>query len=318
MKHPIDMKFMRRAMQLARLGREGAHPNPMVGAVIVDDRSGLIVGEGWHRHCGEGHAEVNAVAAAEAAGADFACCTIYVTLEPCAHYGKTPPCAALIADKGIPRVVVGCVDPFAKVAGRGISMLREAGAEVVMAPDDVAAACRELNPVFMTAHTHGRPYVVLKWARSADGYVDRVRTPQEPAARLSTAATSRLVHKLRADVDAISVGSRTELLDRPRLDCRLWPGGRNPRRVSFRRDRPLDVQLAELYRSGVTSLLVEGGPTLLDSFLASGLWDLMRVETSPVLLGCGVAAPSVPASAMPDGEVMIGRNSLKTYKNTYK
>lgn len=318
MKHPIDMKFMRRAMQLARLGREGAHPNPMVGAVIVDDRTGMVVGEGWHRHCGEGHAEVNAVAAAEAAGADLTRCTIYVTLEPCAHYGKTPPCAALIADKGIPRVVVGCVDPFAKVAGRGIAMLCEAGAEVVMAPEDVAAGCRELNPMFMTSHTLGRPYVVLKWAQSADGCVDRVRTPQESAARLSTPATSRLVHKLRADLDAIAVGSRTELMDRPRLDCRLWPGGRNPRRVSFRSDRPLDVQLADLYASGVTSLLVEGGPALLNSFLASGLWDFLRVETSPVLLGSGVAAPSVPASAMLDDDVMIGRNSLKTYKNTYK
>ena len=313
-----DLKFMRRAMQLARLAGEGAHPNPMVGAVIVDDDSGLIVGEGWHRRCGEAHAEVNAVCQADAAGADLRRCTIYVTLEPCAHWGKTPPCARLLADRGLRRVVVGCVDPFAKVAGRGLQILRDAGVEVELAPDDVAARCREINPAFFTAHTSGRPYVILKWAQSADGFIDRRRTPGEAAARLSTPATMRLVHQLRAQVDAIAVGSCTELMDRPRLDCRLWPGGRAPRRVTFTRGLPLSDQLADLYRQGVTSLLVEGGATLAGSFLAEGLWDLVRVETAPEPLGDGVAAPAFPCRMAPSSSVRIGKNELKTYKNTYK
>lgn len=314
----IDMKFMRRAMQLALLGSEGAHPNPMVGAVIVSDSSGLIVGEGWHRHCGEGHAEVNAVAMATERGADLTHCTIYVTLEPCAHYGKTPPCARLIIDRGIRRVVVGSVDPFAKVAGRGIAMMREAGVEVIVAPEEIAEECRRLNPAFFTAHTLHRPYVTLKWARSADGFIDRTRRPDEAPTQFSGAAGRMLVHRRRALHDAIAVGSRTELMDRPRLDCRLWPGGRTPLRVSFNRREPLRTQLEALYSQGVTSLLVEGGAELISSFLREGVWDAARVETAPITLGSGVAAPSLPPHAMPDRCVRIGENALKTYKNTYK
>lgn len=315
---PTELKFMRRAMQLARLAREGAHPNPMVGAVIVNDDTGLIAGEGWHRHYGQGHAEVNAVNQAEAAGTDLTHCTAYVTLEPCAHWGKTPPCARLLAERRLRRVVVGSIDPFAKVSGRGLEILRESGVEVELAPEEIAAECRALNPAFFTAHTMHRPYVILKWAQSADGFIDRHRAPDEPAARLSTAATSRLVHQLRAQVDAIAVGSVTERMDSPRLDCRMWPGGRSPLRVEFNRLTPLTQQLNELYDKGITSLLVEGGATLATAFIDEGLWDMIRVETSPHLLGDGTAAPTLPRGIAPSAGVIIGKNALKTYKNTYK
>ncbi len=218
----MDMKYMRRALQLARLGEFGASPNPMVGAVIVDDATGRIAGEGFHRRCGEGHAEVNAVADADRRGVSLDNTTLYVTLEPCAHHGKTPPCAQLIIYRGIPRVAVGCADPFARVAGRGIAK-------------------------FMTAHTHGRPFVTLKWAMSAAGFIDRIRSAGEVPARFSLPHGQVLVHRERALHDAIAVGSRTEIMDRPRLDVRHWPGGRVPRRVCFDRVRPLDLQLADLY-----------------------------------------------------------------------
>ena len=287
----IDLKYMRRALELARMGELGAHPNPMVGAVIVDP-AGRIVGEGYHQRCGEGHAEVNAVAAAGAR--DLSDTTLYVTLEPCSHWGKTPPCAKLIIERGIPRVVVGMVDPFAKVAGRGIAMLREAGVEVTVIDGTEADACRALNRRFITAHTLRRPYVALKWAQTADGYMDRRRTdPAVPALKISTPATQIAMHRYRATFDAIAVGSNTLRLDRPRLDARLWPDARAPRRVEFRRG-PLLPQLEALYAEGVTSLLVEGGPTLLRSFLDENLADEIRREVSPRLLGEeGIAAPAV-------------------------
>ena len=168
-----DEKYMRRALQLARLGRGSVHTNPMVGAVIV--HNGRIIGEGFHRRYGEGHAEVNAVASVSAADAALLPeSTIYVTLEPCSHYGKTPPCSKLIIDKGIRRIVVGNLDPFPEVSGRGIRMLREAGREVVTGV--LEKECLELNRQFMTAHTRKRSYILLKWAQSADGFIDRIRT----------------------------------------------------------------------------------------------------------------------------------------------
>lgn len=260
------------------MGELGAHPNPMVGAVIVAP-DGRIVGEGYHAHCGQGHAEVNA---ARAAGdADLSDTTLYVTLEPCSHWGKTPPCALLIIERKIPRVVVGTVDPFAKVHGRGIAMLREADVEVEVLNDE---ECRSINRRFFTAHTLHRPYVALKWAQTADGYVDRRRdSPTLPPLHISTPETQVAMHRYRATFDAIAVGSNTLRLDAPRLDCRLWPGARDPRRVTFTRHRPLREQLQALYEEGVVSLLVEGGPTLQRAFMDAALVDELRVETNPRL-----------------------------------
>lgn len=290
----VNELYMRRALELARHGELDASPNPMVGAVIVAT-DGRVIGEGWHRRCGEGHAEVNAIASVSDPDA-LLDATMYVTLEPCSHYGKTPPCASLIIGRHIPRVVVGCLDPFEKVSGRGVAMLRDAGVEVVTGC--LESECMALNRVFMTAHRLRRPFITLKWAESADGYID---------GHISTRLTSMLVHRMRARYDAILVGSGTELADRPGLDTRLF-AGRSPLRVILDRrgrtgrvtegntvvysdyDSLLDV-LADLYSRGVTSLLVEGGAQVLASFLESGVWDTVRVERGTRLTGGDVKAP---------------------------
>lgn len=288
---------MRRALTLARMGEIGAHPNPMVGAVIVDSK-GKIIGEGYHRVCGQAHAEVNAVAAA--GDADLSDTTIYVTLEPCAHYGKTPPCAQLIIDRKIPRVVVGTTDPFAKVCGKGIAMLRDAGVEVEILDGELADECRQINRRFFTAHTLKRPYIALKWAQTADGYVDRIRTAEEPPLQISSQASRITVHRYRSTFDAITVGKTTAQMDNPRLDTRYWQHGRNPQRVELHRGS-LDDQLTRLYERNICSLLVEGGPTLQKSFIDAELWDEIRVETNPNLfIGQGVKAPTLPHNAVAD------------------
>ena len=322
----VDERYMRRALELARHGMGNTSPNPMVGAVIIDPE-GRIIGEGYHRRCGEGHAEVNAVASVKDKSL-LKDSTMYVTLEPCSHYGKTPPCAKLIIDMGIPRVVVGAADPFKEVAGRGVGMLRQAGVEVVEGV--LESESRELNRRFMTAHEQGRPYITLKWAQSADGFMDSDRADGSPA-RFSTALTQTLVHRLRSLHDAILVGSGTALADNPGLDCRLWPG-RSPRPVVLDRSGRVDpsrLKMSEpiilrdadlleamraLYRRGITSVLVEGGPTVLQSFIDSGLWDAARVETAPFALGPQgrAKAPALPAA--PSETAIIDGNRIDTYR----
>ena len=304
---------MRRALELARHGLLDASPNPMVGAVIVDS-SGKVIGEGWHRRCGEGHAEVNAVASVKDP-ALVRDATMYVTLEPCSHYGKTPPCAQLIIDRGIPRVVVGCLDPFEKVAGRGVAMLRDAGVEVTVGC--LETECVRLNERFMTAHRLRRPYITLKWAESSDGYID---------GHISTPLTSMLVHRLRATNDAILVGSGTWLADSPRLDTRLY-AGRSPLRVILdrrgRADVPADDRtlvysdynslldvLADLYRRGVTSLLVEGGAGVLSSFISENLWDTIRIERGAKPLGGSVKAPELSPLGRVEGTCVVDGNTI--------
>ena len=345
-----DEKYMRRAIQLARNGKIFASPNPMVGAVIVHE--GKIIGEGFHRRCGEGHAEVNAVASVTNPEL-LPHSTIYVTLEPCSHYGKTPPCAQLIIDKKIPRVVIGTLDPFEKVSGRGVKMLQDAGIEVVHGVLDYE--CKAINPKFITSHTQRRPFITLKWAQSNDGYIDHIRTNDTPhAARFSTKESSTLVHKLRATHDAIMVGSGTVINDNPALDCRLWSGN-NPKKVIIdrkgiidcnskifntnphltfyvssqrRNDLPsqvtqivvqLDTSLQEimnlLYQHGITSVLIEGGSALLNDAIKTNLWDLARVETAPFSLNKNgsVKAPIIDKCA--DKTTHIGANRVDFYCN---
>ena len=334
----VDERFMRRALELAAHGRGNTSPNPMVGAVIVSD-DGRIIGEGYHRRCGEAHAEVNAVASVKDV-AELTRSTMYVTLEPCSHYGKTPPCARLIIEKGIPRVVVGAVDPCDKVCGRGIAMLREAGVEVVSGV--LANESRRLNMRFMTAHEQHRPFVTLKWAQSADGYMDYAREEGQAAARLSTDLTQTAVHRLRSLHDAILVGSGTVIADDPLLDVRCWCG-RAPRPVVLDRRRRVGAQfrlmsrepivlseedsvagvLDSLYRQGITSVLVEGGAQVLQSFIDSELWDVARVETSDRVFGASgrVSAPRIAARLIDfrriDGNsvCVYSRNDLADVKN---
>ncbi len=306
--------YMRRAIEIARCGQPFAHPNPMVGAVIVN-ADGRILAEGYHRRCGEPHAEVNAVAMLDRLypGMDCHNLTIYVSLEPCAHYGRTPPCALLLKERGFGRAVIGALDPFSKVDGKGARMLREAGTEVIVGV--LEKECRELNRRFYIAHTNLRPYIMLKWAQSIDGYIDATRTPAHPGAYVfSTPLTRTLTHRLRTGFDAIAIGAGTARADSPSLTARLWPGPQ-PRPVVFgtescientplalrdpvlipdaRTPEQLHDAMRMLYREGMTSLLVEGGSRLHRSFLDSGLWDDLRIETAPVVLGHrgSVAAP---------------------------
>lgn len=327
----IDSRYMRRALELARHGQGNASPNPMVGAVIVHD--GRIIGEGYHRRCGEGHAEVNAIASVSPADRHLlSSATIYVTLEPCSHYGKTPPCAKLIIDNAIPRVIIGAVDPFEKVAGRGIAMLRNAGIEVTAGVLD--SECRELNRRFFTAHTLRRPFVTLKWAQSSDGFLDCRRYDGMGAYRFSTPLTSLFTARLRSLHDAILTSAATVNADNPRLTVRRW-AGRQPIPVIL--DRSGDVNrdallfqnpatvilpsptvaeaLAALYERGITSVLVEAGPRLLDAFIASGLWDEARVEVAPVALGENGRAKAPQIGSEPIGDDRLGQNYFYYYRN---
>ena len=353
-----DEKYMRRCLQLARNGQLLAKPNPMVGAVIVS-KEGRIIGEGYHVRCGEGHAEVNAFASVKSEDeALLREATVYVSLEPCSHYGKTPPCADLIISKGVRRVVCGCIDPFAEVHGRGVEKLRKAGIEVTVGV--LEKECLELNKRFITYNTHHRPYVILKWAeakcreenaqsctptdtplntttipssspnthgeesnhqysannaRIINGSKEGENTCKEksPVACIgnlpgkdyqpliiSTPFTKMLVHKMRAENDAILVGKTTEELEHPQLTVREWSGP-NPEKIvlTSRPTRsnefatPTEV-LSHLYAEKKQSLIVEGGAKTLQSFLNAGLWDEIRIEEATFTVGKGVEAPKLP------------------------
>ena len=320
-----DEKYIARCIQLAKNGLCNAAPNPMVGAVIVHNDT--IIGEGYHIRCGEAHAEVNAVRSVKDESL-LKESTIYVSLEPCSHHGKTPPCADLIINKGIPRVVVGCQDPFSLVAGRGIAKLREAGIEVKVGV--LEEECRQLIRRFVTFNTLRRPFITLKWAESADGFIDLHRTEGHPYI-FSSPLSSMLVHKRRAEHSAILVGRRTALLDNPSLTTRNW-FGKNPARMVIDKDLTLPKHLAlfdgsvrtlvftqredtsnrpnvehirldfkidilpqimeVLYKEKLQSLMVEGGSILLQSFIDAGCWDEAYIEQSDAHLKDGVKAPS--------------------------
>ncbi len=341
----VEERFMARCIELARHGLGHVAPNPMVGAVIV--HNGVIVGEGFHRCCGEAHAEVNAIASVkdEAVLRDS---TIYVSLEPCSHYGKTPPCAELIIKKRIPRVVVGCLDPFPEVSGRGVRMLRDAGIEVVTGI--MGKECQKLNKAFMTFQTEKRPYVILKWAESADQYMDIKRDSADISPIVfSNAETGVRVHKLRAESSAILVGTRTALLDNPSLTVRHW-AGKSPVRLVIDRigkipqnyhlldksvstivftanrrdkkdnieyvplnfDNPIVPQILQwMFEQKLNSLMVEGGANLLQQFIDSGLWDEAFVEQAPQVLNEGVKSPDI-TSAKVEFE-HFGEHNFKVY-----
>ena len=282
-----DRKYMARCLQIAANGRQNAKPNPMVGAVIVS-AEGRIIGEGYHVRCGEGHAEVNAFASVRKQDEGLLPqSTLYVSLEPCSHYGKTPPCADLIVEKGVKRVVVGCIDPFAKVSGRGIQKLREARISVTVGV--MEEECRRLNSRFITFNTLHRPYITLKWAQSADGFMDDHCRPT----MFSTPFTQMLSHKMRAENDAILVGRVTDERDHPQLNVRHW-SGKDPVRIALGHDTDLKKLMDELYSKGIQSLIVEGGAKTHHSFIEAGLWDEIRRETAPVSVGGGTEAPSIP------------------------
>ena len=319
-------KYMERCLWLAAAGAGQVDPNPMVGSVIVC--RGRIIGEGFHREYGGPHAEVHAVASVTRPEL-LPESTLYVNLEPCAHHGKTPPCADLIIARGIPRVVVGTRDPFPSVNGRGIEKLRHAGVEVVTGI--LEEECRELNRRFLTFHEKGRPWVILKWAQSADGFMDRERQEEEMGRPVWITGTDarRLVHRSRAQEAAILVGRITAETDNPALTTRDWsgphplrmvldPSGRLPHHLrlfdlstptvvvtqhpwsekenlSFLKVFPgedLPSRILEYLRAArKLSLIVEGGRNTLQGFLDAGLWDEAHVYTGRVWFGKGIPAP---------------------------
>ncbi len=321
-----DTLYMQRCLQLAKNGMGHVAPNPMVGSVIVCDDQ--IIGEGYHRRYGGPHAEVNAIESVRQPEL-LSRSTIYVNLEPCSHYGHTPPCAALIIKKRIPRVVIANIDPNPKVAGRGINMLREAGVEVITGI--LAEEGEWLNRRFFIYQRHRRPFVLLKWAQSADGFLDKLRdnTCATPPIQLSTDFTKMLVHKTRTEESAIMVGTTTAVKDNPKLTAHQWIG-KNPLRVIVDRqlripsdyhlldhsvptivyteqvkesehnltfvpisfaDNVLTQIMSDLFRRHVLSVIVEGGEQLLHSFIRAGIWDEARVEIASEWLGEGVKAP---------------------------
>ena len=283
-----DEKYMRRCIQLAKNGRQNAKPNPMVGAVIVS-ADGRIIGEGYHVRCGEGHAEVNAFASvSQKDEALLKEATMYVSLEPCSHYGKTPPCADLIIRKGMRRVVVGCIDEFAEVQGRGIKKLQDADIEVQVGV--LEEECKALNRRFFTFHREKRPYIILKWAQTANGFIDDQYKPVQ----ISNDFTKMLSHKLRAEEDAILVGRVTNERDHPQLTVRDWHG-QNPKRLVIDHAHPLNLE--SLHAHNIQSLIVEGGAETLRSFLVQNLWDEIRVETNTTMtVSGGTRAPQIPAN----------------------
>lgn len=285
-----DERYMRRCIQLALNGREESRPNPMVGAVIVA-ANGRIIGEGYHVRCGEGHAEVNAFASVRPKDEPLLNqSTIYVSLEPCSHYGKTPPCCNLIINKGVHRVVVGCVDPFAKVQGRGINKIREAGIDVTVGV--LEEECQWLNRRFFTFHQKHRPYIILKWAQTQNGFIDDHGKPLA----LSTPFTRMLVHKMRATEDAILVGRTTDEREHPQLNIRHW-NGKDPVRFVLSHDNTIDDIIEQCRQRQLQSLIVEGGSKTLQSFIERDLWDEIRIEIAPITVTDGTPAPVLPATS---------------------
>lgn len=318
---------MAHCLNLAQLGGSFTAPNPMVGAVVVCD--GKIIGEGYHRRYGEPHAEPNAIRSVKDKSL-LRKSTLYVNLEPCSHYGKTPPCADLIVNSGIPRVVIATLDPNPKVSGRGVEILQKAGINVEIGI--LAEEARHLNRRFFCFQEKKRPFITLKWAQTADGFIDKNRKePTLPALQISNAVTQQFTHKMRSENMAIMVGTHTALLDNPSLTLRYWQG-RSPLRAiidkkgiipeSYRlkngeqptviftktpqesrpnveyvllkqEDSNVEEILHHFYLKNVHSVLVEGGAKLLQSFIDTGFWDEANIEISPQNIGAGVNAPTL-------------------------
>jgi len=317
--------YMKRCIELAKNGLGTTYPNPLVGSVIVCDDK--IIGEGWHKKSGEAHAEVNAVNSVKDKSL-LKKSTIYVSLEPCSHFGKTPPCCDLIIANGIPNVVVGTVDPNEKVAGNGIKKLLEAGKNVIVGV--LENECRELNKRFFTFHNKKRPFVILKWAESLDGFIAPLSKSEQKPVWISNAYSRQLVHKWRSEEQAILVGTQTVIDDNPKLDVRDWTG-KNPVRVVldsknriphdrhvFDNQRKTIIICSEkfsedkenvifevidftknaaaqvldvLYRHQIQSVIIEGGRQTLQTFIDFSLWDEARVFKGHFFLNDGILAP---------------------------
>lgn len=342
--------FMERCLELAGNGLGSVAPNPMVGAVIVCNNK--VIGEGYHQKYGMPHAEVNAIKSVQQKTL-LNKSTLYVNLEPCAHIGKTPPCSDLIIEKGIPKLVIGTVDPNSLVAGKGIDKLRKAGVKVESGV--LENKCRELNKRFFSFYQRKRPYIILKWAQTLDGYIDIERKSGDPIGVnwISNSISQTLVHKWRAEEQAIMVGSNTVLIDNPQLSVRHW-SGKNPLRIIIDNNLKLpagakvfdpsastlvingqmekvtgniefvklrnDDQFLEsifnfLYDREIQSVIVEGGKKLLESLIEKNLWDEARVLIGDKEFGKGLKAPVI--KKQPLFKESIIRDKLLYYRNNF-
>ncbi len=321
-----DREYMDRCLELACKGLGTTAPNPMVGCVLVAD--GRIIGQGYHREYGKSHAEVNAIQSVKNEEL-LVSSTLYVNLEPCSHHGKTPPCSELILDKGIPRVIVGTSDPNKLISGRGISRMRDHGVEVSVGIRE--KECLELNRRFFTYHINKRPYIILKWAETKDGFIDRERTPGTNGHInwITGTMERQLVHKWRSEEQAILVGTHTAVIDDPELTARDWSGRQPLRLVIDRRGKlpgnlrlldgstptvifsetaqkpvgnirqvkiPSDPDMTDgilnyLYDNQIQSVIVEGGRATLEGFIRRNLWDEARVFTGEQFFRSGIRAP---------------------------
>jgi diaminohydroxyphosphoribosylaminopyrimidine deaminase/5-amino-6-(5-phosphoribosylamino)uracil reductase len=340
---------MSRCIELAHKGAGHVAPNPMVGALLVHE--GRIIGEGYHQRYGGSHAEVNCLSSVEREDQHkIPQSVLYVSLEPCAHFGKTPPCTGLIIANRIPEVVIGCRDPFKEVNGKGIEKLVSAGVNVVQGI--LEKQCQELNKRFFTFHTKHRPYVILKWAQTTD---KKIASDDASRLLISNEQTNRLVHKWRSEEASILVGTNTALLDNPELNVRHW-NGPSPTRLIIDMDLSLpsslkifnnryrtiifnsikhevndyltyyqvteDVSVVHqvvnaLYQLKIQSVLVEGGARLLQSFIDEGIWDEARIITNRRLtVGNGLAAPEIKLNGDCQ-ELVIQNDSIKIYTNQH-
>jgi diaminohydroxyphosphoribosylaminopyrimidine deaminase/5-amino-6-(5-phosphoribosylamino)uracil reductase len=323
----INEKYISRCIELAKNGLGTTYPNPMVGSVIVYD--GKIIGEGWHKKSGEPHAEVNAVNSVKDKSL-LKKSTIYVSLEPCSHFGKTPPCCDLIIENKIPNVVIGTVDPNIKVAGNGIKKLLEAGANVTVGI--LETECYELNKRFFTFHEKKRPYIILKWAESQDGFIAPLTKQEQKPVWITNEFSRQLVHKWRSEEQAILVGTQTVIDDNPKLDTRDWFGN-NPIRIVLDQHNRISKNshifnnqaktivltnssntineensifevidfgqniaqqiIDTLYRHQIQSVIIEGGQKTLQTFIDKNLWDEARLFIGSDSFGNGTKAPTI-------------------------
>jgi len=320
-------QYIKRCIELAKNGLGSTYPNPLVGSVIVYNDE--IIGEGWHRKAGEPHAEVNAINSVKDKSL-LSKATIYVSLEPCSHFGKTPPCCDLIIANNIPNVVIGTIDPFAKVAGNGIKKLVEAGKNVTVGV--LEDECNELNRRFFTFHTQKRPYIILKWAESQDGFTAPMTKDKKEPVWITNTFSRQLVHKWRTEEQAILVGTNTVLDDNPKLDARDWYG-QNPVRIVLDKSGKInpnydvkdqksktiviteqenltstenliyencifDIRLVFsictiLYKNNIQSVIIEGGSQTLQSFIDANLWDEARVFKGVTSFSTGIKSPTI-------------------------
>ncbi|WP_410504196.1 bifunctional diaminohydroxyphosphoribosylaminopyrimidine deaminase/5-amino-6-(5-phosphoribosylamino)uracil reductase RibD [Flavobacterium sp. J49] len=342
----IEEIYIKRCIQLAKNGLGNTYPNPLVGSVIVYD--GKIIGEGWHRKAGEAHAEVNAINSVKDKSL-LTKSTIYVSLEPCSHFGKTPPCCDLIIKHKIPKVVIGTVDPNSKVAGAGIKRLIENGCHVTVGI--LEKECNELNKRFFTFHKKKRPFIILKWAESKDGFIAPLTKEKKEPVWISNVFSRQLTHKWRSEEQAILVGTQTVLDDNPKLDVRDWTG-ENPIRIVLDRTGKIttdydvkdektktivfteqenlisgeniifesvifDKQLTQkiigiLYQYNIQSVIVEGGNKTLQTFIDNNLWDEARVFIGNIALDEGIKAPLLSGISKTDD---IKDDQLKLFLN---